>query len=196
MRPRPGPDSRRDPSLERLASEKIARRLFSHAAGLNFLPDPHGQGSLRPTFLPRFRTGSCFRSPEFWARGDRGFLSLLDIGLGCRCEFRRRGLVDRLRAIKLPARAQVREEFGVKALNPEDQVGHLSEMPFHISARSSCLPACIRPSGLSARTPEGRRSCADGPSRGGVPSSSSRGSGAARPSPSPASRTDGSCRAR
>ena len=33
---------------------------------LNFLPEPQGQGSLRPTFLPRFRTGSGFFSPVFW----------------------------------------------------------------------------------------------------------------------------------
>lgn len=33
---------------------------------LNFLPEPHGQGSFRPTFLPTFRTGSCFFSAAFW----------------------------------------------------------------------------------------------------------------------------------
>ncbi len=32
---------------------------------LNFLPDPQGQGSFRPTFFPMFLTGSGFRSPGF-----------------------------------------------------------------------------------------------------------------------------------
>ena len=39
---------------------------FRMQQALNFLPDPHGHGSFRPTFFPTFRTGSCFLSPAFW----------------------------------------------------------------------------------------------------------------------------------
>ena len=39
---------------------------FRMQQALNFLPDPHGQGSFRPTFLPTFRTGSCFLSAVCW----------------------------------------------------------------------------------------------------------------------------------
>ena len=72
---------------------------------LNFLPDPHGQGSLRPTFLPTLRTGSRFFSVELLAAGDGGFLLPADAACGlCRGrELRFRFVVNGLGAIELPS---------------------------------------------------------------------------------------------
>ncbi len=57
---------------------------------LNFLPDPQGQGSFRPTFFPTLRTGSRFFLGGALAGGDGGVLGLADVarrpGLPASCD--------------------------------------------------------------------------------------------------------------
>src|SRR5579883_1575484 len=42
----------------------LAEACFRRQQALYFLPDPHGQGSFRPTFFPTLRTGSRFFSVD------------------------------------------------------------------------------------------------------------------------------------
>ncbi len=157
---------------------------------LNFLPDPHGQGSLRPTFFPRLRTGSRFFSVDRWLPAMAASCCWRTPPRGRHWGELRLGLVvDRLGAVELPLRAEVVEELGVELFDAEDQVGDaVADAVPHLGEDPHALPACTRPWDRSGRSLAGRSSCGGGPWRGGVPSSSSRGSGAGRPFPSRASR--------
>ena len=105
---------------------------------LNFLPDPHGQGSLRPTFFARLRTGSRFFSGECWLPAMAASCCWrTPPGAGVGGELRLGLVVDGLGAVELPLRAEVVEKFGVELFDAEDQVGdavadavpHLGEDP-------------------------------------------------------------------
>ena len=105
---------------------------------LNFLPDPHGHRSLRPTFFPTLRTGSRFFSVERSLPAIAASCCWRTPPVGCGAGELRLGLlVDGLGAVELPPRAKVVEKLGIELLDAEDQVGdavadsvpHLAEDP-------------------------------------------------------------------
>ncbi len=120
-----------EPSCYRRTGDQFMPRSTRMWQALYFLPDPHGHGSLRPIFLPVFRSGSCLTSPllaaiaaSCWARTPLP---------AARRRPRPRApwpaLVDGPGSIELPPGAEVGEEIGVELLHAENQVGHLVADP-------------------------------------------------------------------
>ena len=168
--------------LERSGQNGSAADCLRMQQALNFLPDPQGQGSLRPTFFPTLRTGSRFFSVDRWLAAMAASCWLRTPPGGCA---RRRAATRPAGGSSGPGRAASASRGTSRNSGSNCSTRKIRSVTGRrrrsTSRRRSSSPrACTRPWGRSGRSLAGRSSCGGGPSPGGVPSSSSRGSGAGR----------------